>query len=175
MIFKVKSIGPGLAHGRIFNDDIGFTAPCALGKNGIVPERIACEGDGATPAGIWSMRELFYRADKITKPVSALKTSIIKPQDGWCDESNDPNYNRPVRRPYPASSENMWRRDHLYDVVVPLGFNDDPVTPGKGSAIFLHQARPAMTPTLGCVALHPHDLRALLRLATKDSALHILL
>jgi len=175
MIFKVKACGPGPARGRLFNDDIGFSVPCALGKNGIVPEAIAREGDGATPAGTWPMRELFYRADKVTQPQTHLQTRIIKPSDGWCDASDDPHYNRLVRRPYPASHELMWRRDHLYDIVVPLGFNDDPVTPGKGSAIFLHQARPAMTPTLGCVALHPNDLRRLLRLATADSALKILL
>jgi L,D-peptidoglycan transpeptidase YkuD (ErfK/YbiS/YcfS/YnhG family) len=52
----------------------------------------------------------------------------------------------------------MWREDQLYDVVAVLGFNDDPVVDGAGSAIFLHVAQDDYSPTEGCVALKRSDL-----------------
>ncbi|WP_211488879.1 L,D-transpeptidase family protein, partial [Escherichia coli] len=79
----------------------------------------------------------------------------------WCDAPDDPNYNRPVKHPYRASAEKMWREDHLYDLVVILGQNDDPVVPGAGSAIFFHLAKELETgfrPTEGCVALRLPDM-----------------
>ena len=78
-----------------------------------------------------------YRQARCT----SLPLRAITADDGWCDAPDDPNYNRLVKLPYPASAEHMWREDHLYDLVAVLGYNDDPVVPGKGSAIFLHVAR----------------------------------
>ena len=118
------------------------------------------EGDGITPRGIFPVREIFYRADRIAPPRTQLPVRAIQKNDGWCDAPNDPNYNRLVKLPYPASAENMWRDDSLYDLLAVLGYNDDPVVPGKGSAIFLHQARIDYSATHGCVALAPDDLRA---------------
>ncbi len=115
------------------------------------------EGDGITPRGRHPVREIFYRADRIAKPVTTLPLRATKPSDGWCDAPDDPNYNRLVALPYPASAETLWREDHLYDLVVVLGYNDDPVVPGKGSAIFLHLARPDFSATHGCVALAYDD------------------
>jgi L,D-peptidoglycan transpeptidase YkuD (ErfK/YbiS/YcfS/YnhG family) len=118
------------------------------------------EGDGITPRGIFPVREIFYRADRIAPPRTQLPARAIARDDGWCDAPDDPNYNRLVKLPYPASAENMWRDDPLYDLVAVLGYNDDPVVPGKGSAIFLHLARSDYSATHGCVALAPDDLRA---------------
>jgi L,D-peptidoglycan transpeptidase YkuD (ErfK/YbiS/YcfS/YnhG family) len=133
---------------------------CAIGPAGIAAK--SAEGDGVTPRGAIPLREIFYRADRITKPISILPVRATKANDGWCDAPADPNYNKPVKLPYPASAESMWRDDHLYDLVAVVGFNDDPVTPGKGSAIFLHLAKPDFLPTAGCVALSEADLRAAL-------------
>jgi L,D-peptidoglycan transpeptidase YkuD (ErfK/YbiS/YcfS/YnhG family) len=118
------------------------------------------EGDGITPVGRFPVREIFYRADRIPKPHTALPLRATLQDDGWCDDPADPNYNRLVKLPYPASAEQMWRDDHLYDLVVVLGYNDDPVVPGKGSAIFLHLARPDYSHTHGCVALAYADALA---------------
>jgi L,D-peptidoglycan transpeptidase YkuD (ErfK/YbiS/YcfS/YnhG family) len=118
------------------------------------------EGDGITPVGRFPVREIFYRADRIAKPHTALPLRATRQDDGWCDDPADPNYNRLVKLPYPASAEQMWRDDHLYDLVVVLGYNDDPVVPGKGSAIFLHLARPDYSHTHGCVALAYADALA---------------
>jgi L,D-peptidoglycan transpeptidase YkuD (ErfK/YbiS/YcfS/YnhG family) len=133
---------------------------CAIGPAGIA--RKISEGDGVTPLGVFSLREAFYRADRVAKPTSILPVRAIARDDGWCDAPDDRNYNRLVKLPYPASAETLWREDHVYDLVAVIGFNDDPVTPGKGSAIFLHLARPDYTPTAGCVALAENDLRAAL-------------
>jgi L,D-peptidoglycan transpeptidase YkuD (ErfK/YbiS/YcfS/YnhG family) len=123
----------------------------AIGAAGIAVK--GGEGDGITPRGRFAVREILYRADRIARPGAKLPLRAIQPDDGWCDAPDDANYNRLVKLPYRASVENMWRDDGLYDLVAVLGFNDDPVVPGKGSAIFLHVARPDYSPTHGCAAL----------------------
>jgi L,D-peptidoglycan transpeptidase YkuD (ErfK/YbiS/YcfS/YnhG family) len=133
---------------------------CALGRGGVKVEKR--EGDGATPIGAWPMRRLLYRADRIAPPATVLPCAEIDPEDGWCDDPADPAYNRPVRLPYPARHERLWREDEIYDLIVVLGHNDDPVVAGLGSAIFLHAARPDYAPTEGCVALQRADLMRVL-------------
>jgi L,D-peptidoglycan transpeptidase YkuD (ErfK/YbiS/YcfS/YnhG family) len=108
------------------------------------------------------MRRLLYRADRMERPATRLPFLELEPEDGWCDDPADPAYNRPVRLPYPGRHERLWREDGVYDLVVVLGHNDDPVVPGHGSAIFLHIARPDFGPTEGCVALLRADLTRLL-------------
>lgn len=132
----------------------------AIGKGGLSADKR--EGDGATPVGVWALRELLYRPDKGPAPATGLPSRALEPDEGWCDAPEDPNYNRPVRLPFSPSHETLWREDSLYDLVVPLGYNDDPPQPGKGSAIFLHVAREGYLPTEGCIALKAEDLRRLL-------------
>ncbi len=129
---------------------------CALGRGGVRSDKV--EGDGATPAGSWRLRNLLYRADRIAKPHSLLAAAPIGSNDGWCDDPGDPAYNQPVILPYAARHERLWRDDGLYDVVAVLGYNDDPPLPGRGSAIFLHVAQPDYRSTEGCVALAMPDL-----------------
>jgi L,D-peptidoglycan transpeptidase YkuD (ErfK/YbiS/YcfS/YnhG family) len=138
----------------------GGARPAAIGPGGIGIK--GGEGDGVTPAGRWPVREIFYRADRIAKPDVKLPLRAIQPDDGWCDAPDDANYNRLVKLPYRASAERMWRDDPLYDLVAVLGYNDDPVVPGKGSAIFLHIGRPDYSATHGCVALAFADALAAL-------------
>jgi len=144
---------------RLYFPD-GDTVRCALGRSGIVRDKR--EGDGSTPVGRWKLRRLVYRPDREAEPLTGLPVAAIEADDGWCDDPADPNYNRPVKRPYPTGHETMWRTDGLYDIVVILGHNDDPPVPGAGSAIFLHCARPDYGPTEGCVALAHADLRRLI-------------
>jgi len=132
----------------------------AIGPAGIALK--GGEGDGVTPRGAFPVREIFYRGDHIALPRTHLPLRGIQQDDGWCDASDDPSYNRLVKLPYPASAENMWREDSLYDLVAVLGYNDDPVVPAKGSAIFLHVARADYSATQGCVALAHDDLLAAL-------------
>lgn len=139
----------------------------ALGKSGVAFDKK--EGDGATPAGCFPIREIFYRSDRISKPESVFLTRELSSNDGWCDDQKDQNYNKHIKLPYPASHESLWREDNLYDVIVVLGYNDNPPTPGKGSAIFMHVARENYSPTASCIALNLNDLLEILKTVSKDT------
>lgn len=145
----------------------------ALGPAGVVPAADKREGDGSSPAGVWPMRYVLFRPDRGGPPQTALPVRALAPEDGWCDAPGDPHYNQAVKLPYPASAEHLWREDGLYDLIVVLGYNDDPPVAGHGSAIFLHIARPQFAPTEGCVAVTRPDLEALLKLARPGDAVEI--
>lgn len=138
----------------------GGSARCAIGRGGIRPDKR--EGDGGTPVGAFPLRRLLYRPDRLAPPATALPAGAIAPDDGWCDDPAHPDYNRPVRLPFAAGHEVLWREDAIYDLIVVLGHNDDPPVPGLGSAVFLHVAKSGYEPTAGCVALARDDLLALL-------------
>ena len=159
------------ADGRF--DLVAHQVRCALGRGGVKPAAEKREGDGASPAGVWPMRRVLWRADRLVRPATALPLTAIGEADGWCDAPGDPNYNRPVRLPYLASAERLWLDEGLYDVVVVLGYNDDPPVAGMGSAIFLHVARPDYAPTAGCVAVALRDLLETLALAEPGDAVEI--
>ena len=132
----------------------------ALGRAGIREHKE--EGDGATPAALLKLRRVLYRADRVPAPRTAVPREPIAPEDGWCDESGHADYNRMICLPHQARHEELWRTDGLYDIVGVLAWNDAPVERGRGSAIFLHVARPDYGPTEGCVALALPDLQAVL-------------
>lgn len=173
MIFTAFGVGQSQDRGQGEVVWQGHRARAALGKGGLKPAAEKREADGASPIGAWPLRRLLYRPDKGPPPPTALPIEAIRPDDGWCDAPLDPAYNRPVTLPYPASAERMWRDDGLYDLVVVVGHNDDPVVPGAGSAIFLHLAKPDYAPTEGCVALAREDLEALLAQARPGDVLEI--
>lgn len=135
------------------------------------------EGDGATPRGRWPVREAFFRADRLgVRPATQLPLRGLAPHDGWCDAPGDRNYNRPIRHPYPASAERLWRQDGLYDLVIVVGYNDRPRMRCGGSAIFIHAAREGscgLEPTRGCVALRFNDLKRLLALIDRRTILRV--
>jgi L,D-peptidoglycan transpeptidase YkuD (ErfK/YbiS/YcfS/YnhG family) len=137
---------------------------CVLGRSGIVHPKV--EGDGGTPSGMFPLREVRYRADRVPQPKTGLLTIKTNPTDGWCDAPADPAYNRLVRMPYQSDAEVMWRDDNVYDVLAVIGYNDAPPIRGAGSAIFLHVARAdvdgTLLPTAGCIAMKENDLLAVL-------------
>ena len=151
----------------------GGEARCALGKGGVTPAESKHEGDGATPLGVWPMRQVFWREDRLARPATGLPIDALIPEAGWCDDPSSPLYNFPVALPFPLSHEKLWREDGVYDVIVVLGYNDDPPVRGKGSAIFLHVARLDYSPTEGCVACARADLLALLATAKLGDTLAI--
>lgn len=157
-LITVRPEGPERHRGLLSAGDT--VLPCALGRSGVT--RRKREGDGASPAGFWPLRHVLFRPDRIARPVTKLAVQTISPADGWCDDPADPAYNRPVQLPYGASAEALWRDDGLYDVVVVLGYNDDPPRAGLGSAIFFHLATPDLAPTAGCVAVDRADMLQLL-------------
>ncbi|MFT3673801.1 L,D-transpeptidase family protein [Aestuariivirga sp.] len=144
---------------------------CSVGRSGVVSAAEKREGDGASPEGCWPLRKVYYRADRVAPPSPHFSCIPIERHDGWCDDAAHPLYNQQVRLPFAASHEELWRDDHVYDVIGVLGYNDDPVAPGKGSAIFLHIAKPDYGPTAGCAALALGDLLQLLAHARPGTSL----
>lgn len=160
---------PGATSGLIAWND--RHAACSLGRAGIRKEKQ--EGDGATPMGIFPLRHLLYRPDRISTPQTGLTTTTIEPNDGWCDDPSDPHYNQLISLPSPVHHEALWRNDSLYDLVMVIGHNDYPVIPGCGSAVFIHMGNPGLIPTEGCVGLTWHDLINLAGDCTPGDSLRI--
>jgi L,D-peptidoglycan transpeptidase YkuD (ErfK/YbiS/YcfS/YnhG family) len=123
------------------------------------------EGDGATPAGRYRLLYLYYRNDRLLPPRTALLTTRLRVDDGWCEDPGHGRYNCAIRLPSSAGHETMRREDHLYDIVGVLDWNMRPRVRGRGSAIFLHLCRPGHAPTAGCIALDLNNLRRLLAIA----------
>ncbi|MBV9584687.1 MAG: L,D-transpeptidase family protein [Alphaproteobacteria bacterium] len=149
----------------------GGETRAACGRGGVRADKR--EGDGASPEGTFPLLYGFYRSDRIARPASGLTMSALRPDEGWVDDPADPNYNRLVKLPYAASHENMWMAEPLYDLLVVIGYNTDPVVPGRGSAIFLHVAREDFAPTAGCIAIERDTLAALLGLLGSGSTITI--
>lgn len=171
---------------------------CAIGKGGFSKDKK--EGDGATPIGTFALRECWYRADRLAMPQTELPLHIIHENDGWCDDPKSTDYNKHILIPPPVggrlggghtcsaeqimpppqpspygggSYERLWRDEHVYDLIVPLGYNDESPVPGKGSAIFLHLAKPGYPGTEGCVALALADLLDVLKLCGSGTVIDI--
>jgi L,D-peptidoglycan transpeptidase YkuD (ErfK/YbiS/YcfS/YnhG family) len=138
----------------------GGETRAACGRNGVRADKR--EGDGMSPAGRFSLLCCYYRPDRLAAPRTGLSLIALRPEDGWVDDSGDLQYNRLVSLPYPASHEDMWHDDELYDLVVPTGYNMERPVPGRGSAIFLHVATPDFQPTAGCIAIARDALLELL-------------
>jgi L,D-peptidoglycan transpeptidase YkuD (ErfK/YbiS/YcfS/YnhG family) len=149
----------------------GGNTTAAVGRSGVKFDKH--EGDGATPAGTYPLLRILYRRDRIAPPTSHLPVSPLAPNHGWVDDPTDLNYNRLVSLPYPARTEPLWRADELYDALVVIGYNMDPVVPGAGSAIFLHIATADFVPTAGCVAVRKEVLLSLLPLLGPGSKIAI--
>lgn len=149
----------------------GAMLPCAIGRAGIRGDKR--EGDNATPLGDFAFRRVLYRPDREKIPATRLEAMPIGEHDGWCDDPADPAYNRPVPLPCPAGHERLWRPDRLYDLVLVIGHNDDPPVAGKGSAIFVHVARPDWGATEGCIAFRVEDLRRILATCDPTSRVRV--
>jgi L,D-peptidoglycan transpeptidase YkuD (ErfK/YbiS/YcfS/YnhG family) len=146
--------------------------PCALGRSGTTHGKR--EGDGASPVGRFALLQAFYRDDHGPRPRTGLPLRRIGPNDGWSDDPRDRRYNQPVPLPCPTGHETLWRADHLYDVVIDIAWNRGPIVKGRGSAIFLHLARPGFPPTEGCVAVEKRVIKRLLERIGPETRIEIL-
>tara|TARA_Y100000741_G_scaffold349455_1_gene318611 strand:+ start:61 stop:555 length:495 start_codon:yes stop_codon:yes gene_type:complete len=150
-------------------DDFYFT--CSIGKKGTSKKKI--EGDCKTPVGTFSIGHLYYRKDRIIKPRTKLKCIPIDKYMGWCDDINHPKkYNQLIPINKKISHEKLFRKDHKYDLVIPIKYNFKKKIVGKGSCIFLHVTRNYAT-TAGCIVLSKKDFLILLKLISKDSKIKI--
>lgn len=133
--------------------------PVALGRGGIKADKR--EGDGGTPRGRFRLKRLWWRADRLPRPRTLLPVRRIRGDDGWCEDPRSHRYNQPVRLTAADPGDRLKRADHLYDLIVELDHNTRPRVAGRGSAVFVHVARPGFAPTAGCVALAAPALRRL--------------
>ena len=148
-----------------------FKFRCALGKNGIRQKE--SEGDFVTPKGKYKIIKIYYRADRIKKISSALKKIKIKKNMGWCDDVNSKYYNKQIKINKKISHEKLYRKDNVYDIVVVLNYNINPIIKGKGSAIFLHVAKKNYKKTQGCIALKKSELLNLVSKIKKNTQIKI--
>jgi len=137
-----------------------WTLPVALGRAGIKANKH--EGDGATPRGRFLLKRLWWRADRHARPPTLLPARRIGADDSWCEDPADRRYNRPVKLKPASTADRLARADALYDFIVEIDHNTRPRVAGRGSAVFIHMARPGLAPTAGCVALEAKALRRLL-------------
>jgi len=164
-ILVSESATPGLGT-LSFN---GASFRCTLGQKGLTGDKR--EGDLKTPVGSFPLKECWYRADRMEAPKTSLPLRIIEKDDGWCDDVASEYYNQHVKLPFAPSHEELWREDEKYDIIVTLGYNDNPFKPGKGSAIFFHVAPQDYPPTQGCVGLNKGDLLNVLESAKPGTLL----
>jgi L,D-peptidoglycan transpeptidase YkuD (ErfK/YbiS/YcfS/YnhG family) len=149
----------------------GGETRAAVGATGVSPTKK--EGDKTTPAGTFPLPFGMYRPDRIELPDTSLPMTPLREAHAWVDDPTDLKYNQLVELPYPAHTEEMWRADGIYDLLVVIGYNMNPTRPGTGSAIFLHIARPHFTPTEGCIAIERSALLNLIPLLGPASTLTI--
>jgi L,D-peptidoglycan transpeptidase YkuD (ErfK/YbiS/YcfS/YnhG family) len=145
--------------------------PVALGRGGIKANKR--EGDGGTPRGRFRLKRLWWRADRRPRPMTQLPARRIRPHDAWCEDPADRRYNRPIRRSANEPGDRLWREDQLYDLIIELDYNTRPCIAGRGSAVFIHIARPGLAPTAGCVALTESALGRLLSRLGKKTRIEI--
>ena len=134
---------------------------CALGKAGINIKKK--EGDNITPIGIYKISKIYYRKDRIKKLFSKFKLIEIKKNMAWCDDSKSKNYNKLIKLPSKFTHEKLFRKDEVYDLIIPLNFNTKNIKKNRGSAIFVHVANKKFSPTQGCIALKKENLIYLIK------------
>jgi L,D-peptidoglycan transpeptidase YkuD (ErfK/YbiS/YcfS/YnhG family) len=155
--------------GYLKYNDIKFK--CALGKSGIGKKRI--EGDNITPKGTFKIIKIYYRKDRITKINSAFKLIEIKKNMGWCDDLKSKKYNQLIKLPTKYRHEKLFRNDRIYDLILVLDYNMNPVIKNKGSAIFIHIAKNNYCKTKGCIALKREDLIEIISKIKRDTKIII--
>jgi L,D-peptidoglycan transpeptidase YkuD (ErfK/YbiS/YcfS/YnhG family) len=143
----------------------------ALGRAGVRADKR--EGVGATPRGRFRPLRLWWRCDRAPRPQTLLPVRRIGPTDGWCEDAADRRYNRPIRIADGSPADRLWRQDHLYDLIIEIDHNTRPRVAHRGSAVFIHVARPGFAPTAGCIALRQRDLRYLVGRIDRNTRIFI--
>jgi L,D-peptidoglycan transpeptidase YkuD (ErfK/YbiS/YcfS/YnhG family) len=155
---------------------------CTIGRAGVAAVGEKREGDLKTPSGSFALRCVYYRPDRMAAPKTTLPTIALTPEDGWCDDPEHELYNQPVKLPFAGRHEKLWRDDNVYDLIIPLGYNDGvdangnstPIAKGAGSAIFMHLMRADGVGTEGCVALKRDDLLEVLEAVSVASVVVVI-
>ena len=138
-----------------------YKVKCAVGKRGVNLKRK--EGDFITPIGLYKIKYILYRKDRIKKIPSKLRKIRIKKNMGWCDDPKSKRYNKLVNLPFSYGYEQLFKKENIYDIILVLNYNMNPVKKDKGSAIFVHVAKKNYEKTRGCVAVKKLDLLKILK------------
>ena len=133
---------------------------CAIGKKGIGYKRK--EGDLITPSGQYKIKFVLYREDRV-KILTKLKKKVIKKNMGWCDDPKSVHYNKLVKLPFAHKHEKLFKKENIYDIILVLNYNMNPIKKNKGSAIFIHVSKNNYKKTEGCVAIKKINLIKLLK------------
>ena len=147
-----------------------FKFKCSVGKRGFSKNKI--EGDYKTPVGIFDLGYIYYRSDRIKKPISKIKICKIKKNMGWCDDPESKNYNKLIKIKKNIHHEKLYRKDNKYDLIIPIKYNYNKPILGKGSCIFIHLSK-NYRPTLGCIALSKKDFLIMIKLINKKTKIKI--
>ena len=148
-------------------DDFKFR--CCIGKKGLNSNKK--EGDFSTPKGLFNLKKLYFRKDRIGIPICKIVKKIIKKNMAWCDDLNHRKYNEEIKTLNRNLKENLYRKDHKYDYLISISHNEKKI-PGKGSAVFIHLTND-YKPTKGCIALKKNDFEILLKLIDKKTKIRI--
>jgi len=151
-------------------DDFKFK--CCIGKNGSSNNKK--EGDNTTPRGIFQIGNIYYRTDRVKKPISNLNTIMIKKNMAWCDDPSSRFYNKliKIKKDLNIGYEKLFRLDSKYDLLIIIKYNFKKIIKNKGSAIFLHLTK-NYSPTRGCIALKKKDFLILSKLIKKKTKIKI--
>tara|TARA_Y100001958_G_C20882820_1_gene312311 strand:+ start:21 stop:512 length:492 start_codon:yes stop_codon:yes gene_type:complete len=148
-----------------------YKIKCAVGKRGIGKKKR--EGDLITPKGIFKIKKVYYRKDRVKNLITKIKKVAIKKDMGWCDDPKSLKYNKSVKFPFKYKSEKLFRTDNIYDIIIVLNFNMNPTIKNKGSAIFIHVAKNNLSPTKGCIAIKKKELKKILKFLTTRTKIEI--
>mgnify|MGYP001226354804 CR=1 FL=1 len=148
-----------------------YKAKCAIGKRGIGYKRK--EGDFLTPQGKYKIKYILYRKDRVKKIKTNIKKIEIKKNMGWCNDPKSKDYNKLVKLPFVYSCEKLYKKENIYDLILVLNFNMNPIIKKKGSAIFIHVAKKNYKKTEGCVALKKIHLLKIIKKLKKNTKVNI--
>ena len=149
-------------------DDFKFK--CCVGKNGLKKNKT--EGDKCTPKGIFKLGKLYYRKDRVKKPITSLIIKKIKRNMGWCNDSKNKLYNQEMKVNKNIKYEKLFRKDYKYNYLLIIEYNTKKIKPNKGSAIFIHLTK-NFKATAGCIALLQKDFLIMTKLINKKSTIKI--
>ena len=149
-----------------------YKVKCAIGKRGISIKKK--EGDLVTPKGVFKIKSILYRKDRVKNLKTRLNKIIINKNMAWCDESKSRKYNKLVKIPFKDSFEKLYKVNNTYDIVLVLDYNMNPVRKNMGSAIFIHIAKKNYTSTKGCVAIRKIELKKIVSQINKRTKVKII-
>ena len=148
-----------------------YKIKCSIGKRGIKIKKK--EGDKITPKGSFKIKQIFYRKDRVPTLITKINKTPINKNMGWCDDPKSKYYNKLIKFPFKYSAENLFRKDNIYDIILVLNFNTNPVLVGKGSAIFIHIAKKNYSKTAGCIAISKQNMKKIIKKVNKKTLVKI--